>query len=173
MIRKLFGSLSVTLSSSGAGIVAARSRRSTYLSVRPVGRCDTVADAVSHSTAGTFHVCAAAPTSIARAAAPTRRRGSQWLGVALLPPATWLVNFTVSSPDCSIFTVVQSTSSSSAMSIGSIVLIPCPTSGFLAMIVTEPSGARRMKAFGENSPTGAFGASAARSSVRARDPRSS
>src|SRR5204862_411542 len=52
MMRKLFGSLSVTLSSSGAGIVAARSRRSTYLSVRPVGRCVTVAELVSHSAGG-------------------------------------------------------------------------------------------------------------------------
>src|SRR5688572_5769830 len=161
MIRKLFGSLSVTVSSGGTGIVAARSRSSTYLRARPLGRCVTVAEAVSHSAAGTFHVCAAAPTSIARAAAPTRRSGSQWFGVALLPPATWPVNFTVSSPACSIFTVCQSTSSSSAMSIGSIVLIPCPTSGFLAMIVTDPSGERRMKALGENSAAGAFGASAA------------
>ena len=43
----------------------------------------------SHSAAGTFHVAAAAATSIARAAAPTWRIGSQLVGVAVLPPANW------------------------------------------------------------------------------------
>ena len=45
-------------------------------------------------------------------------------------------------------TFFQSTSSSSAMSIGSSTLIDCPTSGFLAMIVAMPSGAMRTKAPG-------------------------
>ena len=42
---------------------------------------------VVSSDSGTFHVCAAAVTSIARAAAPTRRIGIQFCGVQLLPPA--------------------------------------------------------------------------------------
>ena len=45
-------------------------------------------------------------------------------------------------------TSFQSTSSSSAMIIGSIVFMPCPISGFLAMIVTMPSGAILMNEFG-------------------------
>ena len=53
-------------------------------------------------------------------------------------------------------TFFQSTSSSSAMIIGSIVFTPCPISGFLAMIVTMPSGVMRMKALGRKSaPDGA------------------
>src|SRR2546430_2543231 len=52
---------------------------------------------------------------------------------------------------CSMRTSFQSTSSSSAMSIGSIVLMPWPISGFLAMIVTMPVGAMRMKALGTKS----------------------
>ena len=44
---------------------------------------------VSHSAAGTFHSAAAAAISICRPAAPTWRSGSQFIGVAVLPPATW------------------------------------------------------------------------------------
>jgi hypothetical protein len=38
----------------------------------------------------------------------------------------------------------QSTSSSSAISMGSIVLTPWPTSGFFAVMVTAPSAATWM-----------------------------
>ena len=82
--------------------------------------------------------------SMRRPAAPTRRIGSQFVGVAVLPPATCAWKRTVSSGACSTRTFFQSTSSSSAMSIGSIVLMPWPTSGFLAVIVTTPSGVMRM-----------------------------
>jgi hypothetical protein len=61
---------------------------------------------------------------MARAAAPTRRMGSQLLGVAVLPPADWPENRSVSSGACSIRTRLHSTSSSSAMSMGSIVFTP-------------------------------------------------
>ena len=37
------------------------------------------------------------------------------------------------------------------MSIGSVVLMPCPASGFFAMIVTAPVVEIRMNAFGEKS----------------------
>jgi hypothetical protein len=119
----------------------------------------TTPDAVVHSDSGTPHVCAAAVTSIARAAAPTWRIGIQLTGVAVLPPAPCAWYFVVSSDACSTRTFAQSTSSSSAMIIGSIVFTPCPISGFLAMIVTMPSGVIRMNAFGTNS--GALGASVA------------
>jgi hypothetical protein len=52
----------------------------------------------------------------------------------------------------------QSTSSSSAISIGSIVLTPCPISGFFATTVTTPSGVMRMNALGAKT-AGAPGAS--------------
>ena len=105
-------------------------------------------------------------TSIARAAAPTRRIGSQFVGVAVLPPATCRWYFVVSSVACSMRTFFQSTSSSSAMSIGSIVFTPWPISGFFAMIVTMPSGVMRMNAFGANSAAGSARASASRRVAR-------
>ena len=43
-------------------------------------------------------------------------------------------------------TSFQSTSSSSAITIGSMVLMPWPISGFFDMMVTTPSGAMRTKA---------------------------
>ncbi len=58
---------------------------------------------------------------------------------------------------CSIRTALQSTSSSSAISIGSIVLTPCPTSGFLAVIVTMPFASMRMNAFGDKGGGGVPG----------------
>ena len=94
----------------------------------------------------TPHVAAAAATSIARPAAPTWRSGIQLMGVAVLPPAHWFSYLSVSSPTCSTRTFFQSASSSSAMIIGSIVFTPCPISGFLAAIVTMPSGVMRMNA---------------------------
>jgi hypothetical protein len=44
------------------------------------------------------------------------------------------------------------------MIIGTLVMIPWPSSGLLAMIVTMPSGATRTKAFGENAGAPAVGA---------------
>ena len=52
--------------------------------------CRTQPDLVLHSERGTAQVVAAAVTSIWRPAAPTRRSGSQDLGVEVLPPADWL-----------------------------------------------------------------------------------
>jgi hypothetical protein len=81
-------------------------------------------------------------------------------GVAVLPPATWPPYFAWFTSACSTRTALQSTSSSSAMSIGSIVLMPWPTSGFLAVIVTMPFSAMLMKAFGESGGGGPPGACA-------------
>src|SRR3984893_8394104 len=64
----------------------------------------------------------------------------------MLPPATCWPYLAASSGSFSIRTFFQSTSSSSAMTMGSIVLMPWPISGFFDMMVTMPSGAMRMKA---------------------------
>ena len=58
---------------------------------RPLARWCTTPAVVSHSDTGTFHCAAAAATSIARPAAPTRRIGSQLFGIAVLPPANCCV----------------------------------------------------------------------------------
>jgi hypothetical protein len=87
MILKSFGSLSFTASSAGGVTAAAFSRSCVYGIERLLALCRTVPADVSSSASGTLHVCAAAVTSIVRAAAPTRRIGSQFVGVAVLPPA--------------------------------------------------------------------------------------
>jgi hypothetical protein len=129
---------------------------------------------VLHSDAGTFHVAAAAATSIWRPTAPARRSGSQFIDVAVDPPATCTPYFAWSAIACSMTTALHWTSSSSATSIGSIVLTPCPTSGFFAMIVTTPSLPMRMNAFGvkASASPGASSASRARpgTSVASRTP---
>src|SRR5438034_6996506 len=102
----------------------------------------TQPDAVAHSDSGADQVCAAAATSIWRHAAPTRRSGSQLIGVAVLPPARCGPYFVSSRSACSMRTSFQSTSNSSAMSMGKLVLTPCPISGFLAMMVTTLLPAR-------------------------------
>ena len=56
-------------------------------------------------------------------------------------PANCAPNLAGSLSACSMRTSFQSTSSSSAISMGSMVLMPWPISGFLAMMVTTPSGA--------------------------------
>ena len=100
-----------------------------------------------HSDSGTPHFCAAAAISIWRPPAPTWRSGSQFIGVAVLPPAICKPYFGLRSA-CSTRTSFQSTSSSSAISMGSMVFTPWPISGFFAMIVTTPSGAMRMNEAG-------------------------
>jgi hypothetical protein len=78
------------------------------------------------------------------------------VGVAVLPPAFWRPYFVSSRSACSMRTLFQSTSSSSAISIGSDVLMPWPISGFFDMIVTTPSGPILMKAVGTKfAPAGA------------------
>src|SRR2546429_170390 len=104
--------------------------------------------------------CAAAVTNIWRHAAPTRRSGSQLVGVEVLPPARCGPNFVSSRSACSMRTSFQSTSSSSAMSMGRCVLTPWPTSGFLLTMVTMPSAATRRNAVGSKAAGGACGACA-------------
>ena len=64
----------------------------------------------------------------------------------MLPPANCLPYLAASRSACSIRTSFQSASSSSAITMGSIVLTPWPISGFFDAIVMMPSGAIRMKA---------------------------
>src|SRR5262245_2183507 len=83
------GSFSFTEARSGGGTLAASLASEPYPRERPVFLWCTLPLAVVHSEAGTFHVWAAAVTSMARPAAPTWRKGSQFIGTALLPPAHW------------------------------------------------------------------------------------
>ena len=61
----------------GGLILAARSSRSVYSRVRPVGLWTTFPASARHLDAGAFHLAAAAAMSISLAAAPARRKGSQ------------------------------------------------------------------------------------------------
>src|ERR1051326_1043967 len=87
MILNSFGSLSFTWSSAGGVRVAALASSAPYARLRRLLAWRTVPALVSHSDFGTAHLWAVAVTSMARPAAPTRRIASQWLGVAVLPPA--------------------------------------------------------------------------------------
>src|ERR1700679_4305324 len=68
------------------------------------------------------------------------------MGVLKLPPANCAPYFAWSTTAISVRTLLQSTSSSSAMICGKEVLMPCPISGFLQVMVTMSSGAMRMYA---------------------------
>src|SRR5580692_2278019 len=68
------------------------------------------------------------------------------MGVLKLPPANCAPYFAWSTTAISVRTLLQSTSSSSATICGNEVLMPCPISGFLQVMVTISSGAMRMYA---------------------------
>ena len=112
-------------------------------------------EAVEHSCGATPQVCAAAAIVICRAAAPMRRIGSQLRGVAELPPVI-CPPYCGPTPERTIRTAFQSTSSSSAIIMGNRFRAPCPNSWFFATIVAVPSGAMLMKSAGNNawSPPG-------------------
>ena len=102
------------------------------------------------SLAGTFHALAAAATSIARAPAPSRRIRSNWVGVAIEPPAI-CTPYTARLPGaCTTVTWFQSTSSSSAIIIGKLVFTPWPTSGLWAVMRMVPLASMITNA--ENAP---------------------
>ncbi len=83
-IRKSFGSLSG--GSFGTGSFAASPARAPKPSRRPVGACTTNPFSARHSPAGDFHRCAAAATSISRAAAPALRSTAHEEITLSLPP---------------------------------------------------------------------------------------
>jgi len=87
MILKSLAALSGTVAGSGTGRAAARVASSPYVRRRRDAWWCTAPSAVVSSAAGTFSACAAAPISSCRPTAPARRSGSQFIGVAVLPPA--------------------------------------------------------------------------------------
>src|SRR5688572_3113431 len=123
-------------------------------------------DRVVSSVAGTLQRCAAAAISVWRTAAPTWRSGVQFCGVEKLPAASCDPYFAWSASAISMVTLLQSTSSSSAMIIGSMFITPWPTSGFLLTMVTLPSAAILTKAFGCIAPPPPPGPCANRSASR-------
>ncbi len=153
IIRYSFGSFIRRVAWSGKGSFAASAASSPYPSERPVAPCSTRPACVEHSASGTPQRAAAAAIISCRPAAPARRSGSQLIGVAIDPPANCGPYALSSRLACSTCTWLHSTSSSSAISMGSMVRIPCPISGFLASITTLPSAVTRTKARGD-SPAG-------------------
>ena len=99
----------------------------------------------STRVSGTPQVFAAAAISICpRRQLPLGASESSYSMPPGCHPSIWLPYFASKSP-CSTFTDFQSTSSSSAISIGSMVLMFCPISGFLETSVMVPSGEIRIR----------------------------
>src|SRR5258707_14849034 len=117
----------------GGSSLAAASANFPKLSLRPPAPCVMKLADAEHSDAGPPHCCAAAAISISRAVAPALRRYSCELRMVRLPTAAISpqarLRFTFAFAEAySIFTLVQSHSSSSATSIGAEVMLPCPIS---------------------------------------------
>ncbi len=125
------GSFSFT--SFGGSSLAAASATFPKLSLRPPAPWVMKLFDAEHSEAGTPHCCAAAAISISRAVAPALRRYSWELRMVRLPTAAMSpqarLRLTFAFAEAySIFTLLQSHSSSSATSIGAEVMLPCPIS---------------------------------------------
>src|SRR5205085_7180929 len=138
-----FGSFS--FGSDGGGIFAAASATSPYRNVRPLGLWVITLFAAWHSAAGTPHCAAAAAISISRAAAPALRRYSCEDRTERLPPVdispqARLRRRFSSGDGNSAVTLLQSHWSSSATSIGSAVVMPCPISERATRMMTASSG---------------------------------
>ena len=99
----------------------------------------------------TPHFCAAASTSISRAAAPALRMGSQDERTLELPPVPCIPNaglkYSLAAGANSVRIFFQSHSSSSAASMQSAVWMPWPISDLSIMIVTLSSAPMRIQAF--------------------------
>ena len=76
----------------GLGNRAARSTSAPYARVRPLAPCTTAPLAARQALGSTFQACAAAVTSMVRAAAPARRSGSQFPRTDVEPPVSWTPN---------------------------------------------------------------------------------
>src|SRR6266852_3451310 len=125
------GSFSFT--SFGGSSLDAASATLPKLSLRLLRACVMKLLEAEHSDAGTPHCCAAAAISISRAVAPARRNYSWELRMVRLPTDAMSpharLRFTFALAEAySIFTLLQSHSSSSATSIGAEVMLPCPIS---------------------------------------------
>src|SRR5215472_1219294 len=87
MILYSLGSFSLSEARFGVGMEAALVANSPYDSDLPLHI--TRPEDVVQSDGCTPHVWAAAAMNMARAPAPTWRIGTQFVGVAVLPPALW------------------------------------------------------------------------------------
>src|SRR5215471_4978250 len=95
----------------------------------------------------TFHCCAAACTSISRAAAPARRSESYEVRTLWLPKTPCIPPYSRLTPGNSVRTFFQSHSSSSASNCEREVTVPCPISALWMKRVTESSVPTCTKAF--------------------------
>ena len=106
---------------------------------------------------GTLHVCAAAVTSIVRAAAPDSRSTFHMPRTLLLPavscwPPKLGLPYLASAGAHSVLIFRQSKSSSSATSIGIDVITPWPISSMVSMMRTLSSASIWIQTFGSNVP---------------------
>ena len=150
-----FGSFSLT--SFGTGNIAALSTSAPYLIRRLLPLCTTSPFSVVSEFSGTFHVCAAAVTSMARAVAPAPRRIFHMPRTLLLPavsccPPKFGLPYFASAGTHSVLIFDQSVSSSSAMSIGIEVITPWPISSCVSMMRTVSSLFTFSQMFGSNDP---------------------
>ena len=114
----------------GIGKLLAASTRAPYASLRPLEACTTTPCCARHVDGSTFQRWAAAMTSMTRAVAPARRNGTYIARIAveapvICTPMSGLTYVLSSAGECSMTTLSTSTSSSSAISIGSEVYVPC------------------------------------------------
>lgn len=112
---------------SGTGSLEAAATTSANARVRFVGVWMTRWFFVVHVCGGTFHCFAAAAISIIRAAAPARRSASYCLRKLDEPSVFWSPYF-LSPSACLTTTRFMSAPSSSAISTGSELRMPCPIS---------------------------------------------
>src|SRR6266700_704005 len=147
--RKSFASLRG--GSFGTGSCAAVVTSLPYVSRRLLGTCTTAPRSARHAARSTFHVDAAASSSISRAAAPALRSGSHELRIAVLPPVDMRrdhpAGFSGTGPRR---TVDQSASSSSARIMASPVWAPWPISDLAIVSVTIPLVPMRTQSLGAN-----------------------
>ena len=157
----------------GIGKLLAASTRAPYASLRPLEACTTTPCCARHVDGSTFQRWAAAMTSMTRAVAPARRNGTYIARIAveapvICTPMSGLTYVLSSAGECSMTTLSTSTSSSSAISIGSEVYVPCPISTIGMTNVTLPVRSMRRNASGAN---GASFDMLSRTSPRAGRPK--
>src|SRR5262245_13788063 len=141
----------------GTGRVAALSTSDPYRTRRPLASWITSPFSVEQVFSATPQVCAAAVTSIVCAVAPASRRIFHIPRTLLLPavscaPPKLGLPYLGSAGTHSVLILFQSTSSSSATSIGMDVITPCPISSCVSLIVTLSSAPIFSQMLGSNEP---------------------
>ena len=129
----------------GTSSLAAASATSPNRTVRPLGLWVITLLAAIHSATGTPHFCAAASTSMMRAAAPPLRTYCSEVRIPRLPPVAKSPQIRLRlrlSPGVgySTLTLPQSHSSSSATICASPVIVPWPISERTTRTMTASSG---------------------------------